>query len=96
MTVAHLRPQTRRPAVMADVAQLAGVSHQTVSRVLHDSPEAAHFTPPLTTVRQDFTELGRRCPHILLGRIEGEAGPTRVVVAPELVVRGSTGAAPKR
>src|SRR5262245_15023846 len=27
-----------RPAVMADVAKLAGVSHQTVSRVLHDSP----------------------------------------------------------
>ncbi len=61
-----------------------------------DIPEAAYFTPPLTTVRQDFAELGRRCLHILLGRIEGEAGPTRVVVAPELVVRGSTSAAPKR
>lgn len=61
-----------------------------------DIPEAAYFTPPLTTVRQDFAELGRRCLHILLGRIEGEAGPDRVVVAPELVVRGSTGAAPRR
>src|SRR3954469_20777385 len=28
----------RKVAVMADVAQLAGVSYQTVSRVLHDSP----------------------------------------------------------
>src|SRR5215218_8572586 len=27
-----------RSPVMTDVAQLAGVSHQTVSRVLHDSP----------------------------------------------------------
>ena len=61
-----------------------------------DIPEAAYFTPPLTTVRQDFAELGRRCLHILLGRIEGEVGPTRVVVAPELVVRDSTGAAPSR
>jgi DNA-binding LacI/PurR family transcriptional regulator len=59
-----------------------------------DIPEAAYFTPPLTTVRQDFAELGRRCLHILLGQIEGEAGPTRVVVAPELVVRASTGAPP--
>ncbi len=61
-----------------------------------DIPEAAYFTPPLTTVRQDFAELGRRCLHILLARIESETAPTRVVVAPELVVRNSTGAAPRR
>jgi DNA-binding LacI/PurR family transcriptional regulator len=61
-----------------------------------DIPEAAYFTPPLTTVRQDFAELGRRCLHILVGRIEGEAVATRAVVSPELVVRESTGAAPKR
>ena len=61
-----------------------------------DIPEAAYFTPPLTTVRQDFAELGRRCLYSLLGRIEGEKGPTRVVVAPEFVVRGSTGPPPKR
>lgn len=61
-----------------------------------DIPEAAYFTPPLTTVRQDFAELGRRCLHILLARIEGESGPSRVVVAPELVVRASTAAAPRR
>ena len=60
-----------------------------------DIPEAAYFTPPLTTVRQDFTELGRRCLNMLLARIEGEPVPNRVVVAPELVVRGSTGAAPR-
>ncbi len=61
-----------------------------------DIPEAAYFTPPLTTVRQDFAELGRRCLHTLLCRIEGETKPTRVVVDPTLVVRDSTGAPPKR
>jgi DNA-binding LacI/PurR family transcriptional regulator len=61
-----------------------------------DIPEAAYFSPPLTTVRQDFAELGRRCLHLLLARIEGDALPARAVVAPELVVRASSGAAPKR
>jgi len=56
-----------------------------------DIPEAAYFTPPLTTVRQDFAELGRRCLGILLDRIEGKPAPTRVVVEPELVIRSSTG-----
>jgi DNA-binding LacI/PurR family transcriptional regulator len=61
-----------------------------------DIPEAAYFIPPLTTVRQDFAELGRRCLHTLLGRIEGRNLPTCVVVAPELVVRSSTGPARRR
>jgi len=60
-----------------------------------DIPEAAYFTPPLTTVRQDFAELGRRCLHLLLARIEGEEAPAQVAVAPELVVRGSTAPPPK-
>jgi DNA-binding LacI/PurR family transcriptional regulator len=60
-----------------------------------DIPEAAYFTPPLTTVRQDFAELGRRCLHILLERIEGVEGVVRVVVRPELVARASTGPAPE-
>jgi DNA-binding LacI/PurR family transcriptional regulator len=60
-----------------------------------DIPEAAYFSPPLTTVRQDFAELGRRCLHMLLARIRGEEQPPRVVVPPELVVRDSTGAVRK-
>ena len=59
-----------------------------------DIPEAAHFWPPLTTVRQDFAELGRRCVALLLGDIEDladdQAAPT---IVPELIVRGSTGPA---
>ena len=59
-----------------------------------DIPEAAYFTPPLTTVRQDFAEVGRRCLRLLLAQIERRT-PTceRVLVPPELVVRRSTAAA---
>jgi DNA-binding LacI/PurR family transcriptional regulator len=60
-----------------------------------DIPEAAYFSPPLTTVRQDFAELGRRCLHVLLARIEGEEQPASVVVPPELVVRDSTSTMPR-
>lgn len=58
-----------------------------------DVPEAAHYSPPLTTVRQDFPELGRRCVAQLLALIgapaRGPAGPASDVV-PELVIRSST------
>jgi DNA-binding LacI/PurR family transcriptional regulator len=57
-----------------------------------DIPEAAYFTPPLTTVRQDFAELGKRCLELLLARIEGAEQSARLVVPPELVVRESTAA----
>jgi DNA-binding LacI/PurR family transcriptional regulator len=56
-----------------------------------DVPEAAYFTPPLTTVRQDFMEVGQQSFHLLLEEIaRGERSATRFSVAPELVVRGST------
>src|SRR5690606_27103903 len=46
--------EKNRPAVMADVARLAGVSHQTVSRVLHDSPNVRGETRDrvLSAIRQ--------------------------------------------
>jgi DNA-binding LacI/PurR family transcriptional regulator len=62
-----------------------------------DIPEAAYFTPPLTTVRQDFAEVGRRCLHLLLGQIEGSPRPReRVVVPAELILRRSTAPAKAR
>jgi DNA-binding LacI/PurR family transcriptional regulator len=61
-----------------------------------DIPEAAYFSPPLTTVRQDFAEVGRRCLRLLLGQIDGGARAwSRVVVPSELVLRQST-TVPKR
>ena len=47
-----------RPPVMTDVAQLAGVSHQTVSRVLNDHPNVRPQTREL--VLAAITELGYR------------------------------------
>jgi DNA-binding LacI/PurR family transcriptional regulator len=55
-----------------------------------DIPEAAYFSPPLTTVRQRFDEIGARALRLLLARIENGAGATGETVAPELIVRAST------
>jgi DNA-binding LacI/PurR family transcriptional regulator len=56
-----------------------------------DVPEAAYFTPALSTVRQDFNEMGRRAVHLMLEEIErGASSSARVTVQPELVLRGST------
>ncbi len=54
-----------------------------------DIPESPYFSPPLTTVRQDFSELGRRGVQLVLARLAGEdTAPDQV--QPVLVVRGST------
>jgi DNA-binding LacI/PurR family transcriptional regulator len=59
-----------------------------------DIPEAPYFSPPLTTVRQDFDELGSRSLRVLLKMIDtGETGPPAPRVEPELVVRDSTSVA---
>ena len=56
-----------------------------------DIPESAYFIPPLTTVRQNFAEVGRRCLHLLLSQIQsGARSWSRVVVPSELVLRKST------
>jgi DNA-binding LacI/PurR family transcriptional regulator len=56
-----------------------------------DIPEAPYFTPPLTTVRQDFAAVGRRSVLRLLSEMEsGVRSSVRETVAPELVVRAST------
>ena len=59
-----------------------------------DLPESAHFSPPLTTVRQNFTEVGRRAIAILLAELRGETGIDHVMVAPELILRESTARPP--
>ena len=58
-----------------------------------DIAEAEFLNPPLTTVRQDFAEVGRRCVDLLVSRIELPGGWSHdppVVVPAQLVVRSST------
>lgn len=56
-----------------------------------DIPEAPFFTPPLTTIRQDFNEVGTRGVRLLLKTIhDGEPSDPGEPVAPELIVRVST------
>lgn len=71
-----------------------------------DVPESAHYLPPLTTVRQEFSELGRTALQVVLRMVDearadgGVAdgagqGPAAAAVpsvrlTPELVVRAST------
>jgi DNA-binding LacI/PurR family transcriptional regulator len=55
-----------------------------------DLPEAKHFLPPLTTVRQDFRALGERSVDILLAELEGRELDRRSVIEPRLIVRDST------
>ncbi len=55
-----------------------------------DIPEAEFFTPPLTTVRQPFTDVGERAIAALLAGLAGDTSePVVSVVDPTLVVRAS-------
>jgi DNA-binding LacI/PurR family transcriptional regulator len=54
-----------------------------------DIPESPYLIAPLTTVRQDFTAVGRRAIEILQTAIAGTVAPDRLI-SPELVVRASS------
>ena len=54
-----------------------------------DIADAADYLPPLTTVRQDFDELGERAVEALMGAIDGRA-PRTDLVPTRLIVRGSS------
>jgi DNA-binding LacI/PurR family transcriptional regulator len=57
-----------------------------------DVPDAAHFLPPLTTVRQDFRALGSSVLGTVMDAIRGETVPAVTLIPAELVVRKSTAA----
>ncbi|GEL95819.1 LacI family transcriptional regulator [Cellulomonas composti] len=57
-----------------------------------DEAGSAHYLPPLTTVRQDFARLGERAIAVIHGALTGKPDTGARLVAPELVVRRSSGA----
>lgn len=59
-----------------------------------DIPEAAHFSPPLTTMHQDFAQLGRDAMEVVLAVLSDEQAPNPLLRVPQLVVRASTAPPP--
>ena len=71
----------------------AGRCRRDVSVVgFDDVADAADYLPPLTTVRQDFDELGERAVEALIGAIE-TGGAREETVPTALMVRESTASA---
>ncbi|RYJ05449.1 MAG: LacI family DNA-binding transcriptional regulator [Actinomycetales bacterium] len=55
-----------------------------------DSPESEFLTPPLTTVRQNFHEVGRRAIAVLDAAIKGTSDDVPRIIEPEIILRSST------
>ncbi|GAA3433338.1 hypothetical protein GCM10018954_029410 [Kutzneria kofuensis] len=58
---------------------------------LRRCPRVRLLQPALTTVRQDFIEVGRQAFELLLARLRDEDRGARHLITPELIVRESTG-----
>ncbi|TGO05469.1 LacI family DNA-binding transcriptional regulator [Serinibacter arcticus] len=59
-----------------------------------DQPLTQLWSPALTTVRQDFVQLGHAVFGLLQRQLEHGTVPASIRIVPELIVRGSTGPAP--
>lgn len=55
-----------------------------------DLPDARHFIPPLTTVRQDFAALGSLTLQLIIAALEGEETAQHDMIPPTLIVRSSS------
>jgi LacI family transcriptional regulator len=81
------------------VLQAKGIEvPQQVSLIGHnDMPLLDQLRPPLSSVRIQHYEMGRRAARLLLAALNGVPEPaSTIVLRPELMVRGSTAAAPGR
>jgi DNA-binding LacI/PurR family transcriptional regulator len=60
-----------------------------------DTPAAAWADPPLTTVRQDLLEKGRRTGELVLRLLEGHEPGEPVTIGVTLETRASSGVSPR-
>ncbi len=77
--------------------QRRGISvPQEVSVVGFDDIEMVkHMSPPLTTIRQPKRHIGQQAAETILALIEGQAAPEMILIAPQIMIRDSTGPAPR-
>ncbi len=97
-----LDPESATAVFVANDQMALGVVHGLAERGISvpgdisvvgfdDLPDARHFLPPLTTVRQDFAALGELVLQQIVAAIEGEARPAHDMIEARLIVRRSTG-----
>jgi LacI family transcriptional regulator len=100
--------QTARPtAIVAGNDMLALGCYTAIERLglrcpedvsvvgFNDMPLMDRLSPPLTTVRIPHYDIGTQAAELLLERMARADAPVKIVLlAPQLVVRGSTGPAP--
>ncbi|MFM7013837.1 MAG: LacI family DNA-binding transcriptional regulator [Actinomycetota bacterium] len=55
-----------------------------------DLEESAYSAPPLTTLKQDFKELGLRAMKLLLDELDARPHKTPARLVPKLIIRGTT------
>ncbi len=100
--VSYLTSENRPTAVFAANDQIAIAIYRAAAAVGLRIPEdlsvmgfddldmSIHLDPPLTTLAQQFTALGRQAATVLLSRIHSEVRPLQqITVSPELVIRES-------
>lgn len=84
MAVGVLRAARDAGLLLPDELSVIGVD---------DIPLAAYFAPPLTTVRQDFAQIGRQAARLLIRAVEEpDAAPEHLLLPGDLVIRRSTAA----
>ncbi|WP_181434983.1 MULTISPECIES: LacI family DNA-binding transcriptional regulator [unclassified Curtobacterium] len=58
---------------------------------IDDMPEAKYFSPPLTTSRLDFVQLGETAMRVILDRVNETESEVTTLIPAQLMVRESTG-----